>query len=434
MKLLCFALILLMIYACKSTLFTTAKSPHAEYAESLKKAELDSTALGKAWHSAATKSLTQPLSITLPYRETGYFDAVHASAIGYKFNLKRGELLRVHLTRKPEATFQLFMELWSTRDGKMPSLEESPDPTVSQFSFESKRDGHYIIRLQPELLASGEYTIVIEAGPSLAFPVLEKANPKISSLWGAPRDGGERTHEGIDIFAARRTPLLAAAPGVVSSVRENNLGGKVIFIRARERGYSLYYAHLDSQLVSAGQKVEVGDVIGLMGNTGNAKNTAPHLHFGIYTSDGPVDPLPFVQKRSDKPAAITVPLQQLNAYVRTTSASRIYSNYSSDPITISKLEANTLMRVKGAVSGYYRIELPDGREGFVAGNGTATTTPLRTVVLKTAQALRDKPDQDAAIKKMIAVSEKIQVLANFNNYSYVESAGVRGWMRTTDIN
>jgi peptidoglycan LD-endopeptidase LytH len=56
-----------------------------------------------------------------------------------------------------------------------------------------------------------------------------------------------------------------------------------------------YYAHLSRAVVRIGEPVNAGDVIGYVGNTGNAAGTPPHLHFGIYAlAEGPIDPLPFV--------------------------------------------------------------------------------------------------------------------------------------------
>jgi murein DD-endopeptidase MepM/ murein hydrolase activator NlpD len=100
----------------------------------------------------------------------------------------------------------------------------------------------------------------------------------------------------VDIFAPRDTPVLAAAPGIVSSVATTRRGGHVVWIWDGARRQSHYYAHLARQAVGPGERVQAGDVIGYVGNTGNARTTPPHLHFGIYAAgDGPIDPLPFVQ-------------------------------------------------------------------------------------------------------------------------------------------
>ena len=96
-----------------------------------------------------------------------------------------------------------------------------------------------------------------------------------------------------DLFAPRGTPVLAASAGRVRGVRETSRGGKVVWIRDPVREASLYYAHLDSQHVNDGQMVKRGDTVGFVGNTGNARGTPPHLHFGLYRR-GPVDPYPFL--------------------------------------------------------------------------------------------------------------------------------------------
>ena len=77
-------------------------------------------------------------------------------------------------------------------------------------------------------------------------------------------------------------------------------GEKTVWLRDGERGLSYYYAHLDSQLVRAGEYVERGDTVGLVGNTGNARTTPPHLHFGIY-ANGARDPYPYLQGEDAPP-------------------------------------------------------------------------------------------------------------------------------------
>lgn len=114
----------------------------------------------------------------------------------------------------------------------------------------------------------------------------------IADTWGAPRGTGRR-HQGVDIFAPRGTPVLSATEGVVVSVREGGLGGRQVWVLGpgRERHY---YAHLDAWAygLAPGDLVRPGTVLGTVGDTGNARGTPPHLHYGIYTPQGPVDPLP----------------------------------------------------------------------------------------------------------------------------------------------
>ncbi|CAA9336921.1 MAG: Peptidase, M23/M37 family [uncultured Lysobacter sp.] len=114
----------------------------------------------------------------------------------------------------------------------------------------------------------------------------------IADTFGAPR-GRDRRHHGIDIFARRGTPVLSATHGVVASIRDQGLGGRQVWVMGpgRERHY---YAHLDDWAfgLAAGDPVRPGDELGTVGDTGNARGTPPHLHYGIYGADGPLDPLP----------------------------------------------------------------------------------------------------------------------------------------------
>src|SRR5205085_2482095 len=87
------------------------KSAHEQYADKLKIAGLEETALGKSWLAAADQSLLFPLSVNLPYSETGYFPADQAKAAGLLFHAKRGERLNINLTKKPGTNFTIYLDL-----------------------------------------------------------------------------------------------------------------------------------------------------------------------------------------------------------------------------------------------------------------------------------------------------------------------------------
>jgi murein DD-endopeptidase MepM/ murein hydrolase activator NlpD len=110
--------------------------------------------------------------------------------------------------------------------------------------------------------------------------------------WGAPRSGG-RTHKGNDMFAAFDTPLVAVVDGVV--VHDvDDLGGTGVWL-VGDDGVSYYYAHL-SRWEGEGRRVVRGEVVGYVGDTGNARGGSPHLHFGIRAPDGQmVNPYPTVR-------------------------------------------------------------------------------------------------------------------------------------------
>jgi murein DD-endopeptidase MepM/ murein hydrolase activator NlpD len=128
---------------------------------------------------------------------------------------------------------------------------------------------------------------------ALPIPVAGVAARQLTDTWGAAR-GNERRHEGIDIFAARGTAVLSTTEGIVSSVGTNNLGGKVVWV-VGPGGQRHYYAHLDEYAdIAVGELVFPGTELGKVGNTGNARGTSPHLHYGIY-SNGAINPYPFLR-------------------------------------------------------------------------------------------------------------------------------------------
>lgn len=117
----------------------------------------------------------------------------------------------------------------------------------------------------------------------------------LTDTWGGARSQG-RTHEGIDIFAPRGTPIQATTQGIVSKVGENTLGGRVVVIIG-PGGAAHYYAHLEDYAdISPNDWVNSGDIIGYVGDSGNAKGTPTHVHYGIYINGSAVNPYPLLQK------------------------------------------------------------------------------------------------------------------------------------------
>lgn len=118
---------------------------------------------------------------------------------------------------------------------------------------------------------------------------------QITDSWGFPRSGGRR-HQGVDIFAPRGTPVLSATEGIVFRVGTTELGGQVINVLGPGRQVH-YYAHLDRYgSFVEGDVVYPGNIIGYVGNTGNARTTPPHLHYGVYDpARGAVNPWPLLR-------------------------------------------------------------------------------------------------------------------------------------------
>jgi murein DD-endopeptidase MepM/ murein hydrolase activator NlpD len=161
-----------------------------------------------------------------------------------------------------------------------------------------------------------------EPDTKLAMPLADVSKRQIADTWHAPR-GTDRLHEGQDIFAPKGTPILSATNGFVYNIGENNLGGQTVsVIGAGGRVY--YYAHLDAYApgLQIGDRVTTRTVLGYVGTTGNAQGTPPHLHFGIYTSSGAINPLPLLSDRTAPLNDRTAP-RVTNATPRTTRNRRV---------------------------------------------------------------------------------------------------------------
>ncbi|MGH9274716.1 MAG: peptidoglycan DD-metalloendopeptidase family protein [Acidimicrobiales bacterium] len=127
------------------------------------------------------------------------------------------------------------------------------------------------------------------------------------SFWdsfGAPRmmgTGYEHAHQGTDIMAPTGTPLVACERGIITKMGSDVLGGTKIWVKGQSGTY-YYYAHLSSfaEGMVDGLVVEPGTVIGFVGDTGNARGGAPHLHFEIHPDGGPaVNPYPLLKVVDD---------------------------------------------------------------------------------------------------------------------------------------
>ena len=131
----------------------------------------------------------------------------------------------------------------------------------------------------------------------IAMPLEDVSKKEVADTWGAPRGTGRR-HEGQDIFAPRGTPILSATNGYIYKIGENNLGGQTVSVIS-SGGRIYYYAHLDRYAngIEVGDYVSKRTVLGYVGTTGNAQGTPPHLHFGIYTLTGAINPLPLLTDR-----------------------------------------------------------------------------------------------------------------------------------------
>lgn len=251
--------------------------------------------LFELWNSRIDLALRDQIKIDLPYSEQGQLMPRDFSVFSYEAYFLPGEIVRAEMKTDSSQT-TIFTQLYKA-DDKNPEefhrLLES-DGKTSDFNHEISEKGLYKLIFQPEIEAHTPFSITIEKSPAYHFPVLGGKNADIGSYFGDMREGGKRDHEGLDIFAEKGTPVLAAVNGRVTRSGNRGLGGKQVWLRDSKRHQSLYYAHLDSIMPDLG-KVNTGDTLGFVGNTGNARTTPSHLHFGIYKrGHGAIDPIGFV--------------------------------------------------------------------------------------------------------------------------------------------
>ena len=345
---------------------------HENYLYSLRLARLADTALGRDWISASRESLLAPVEVTPPFEEVFYADPKEAFVVAYRFRVKRGQRVELEALWSGPKPPRLFMDLFRVpeSDGQEWIQVASADIETNRLAFEPRREGGYVVRLQPELLRGGSCRVTIVIGASLGFPVKGQDTRSFGGGFGALRAGG-RLHRGVDIFARRHTEVIAPAKARVRFVGENDLGGNVIWLYDAERSLHYYFAHLQTQSVEAGAEVEPGQVIGTVGNSGNARRTPPHLHFGIYAAnEGGVDPHYFIARTQMAITPLTAGMHNLGRWVRST-APQLALRESADLRSGEKLllDRHSSMRILAASGGMYRVLLADGLSGYVPAEG-----------------------------------------------------------------
>ena len=146
--------------------------------------------------------------------------------------------------------------------------------------------------------------------PSIRFPIVGSASYR--STYGEPRDGGTRLHNGTDIFAEKGTPIVAVASGRVVRLGIGEDAGQFVVVRHND-GWSSVYVHLNNDSpgtdnglargygpgVKVGVRVTAGTILGYVGDSGNAEESTPHLHFELHQPDGfRPDPYPALRASS----------------------------------------------------------------------------------------------------------------------------------------
>lgn len=180
-----------------------------------------------------------------------------------------------------------FAALRAARDGELGQWvaakflnagELAPAPVVDDTNFEA-------LGIDPD--TGADNTDPASGSKQFGDPV---PSAQLVSPFGVPRDGGARTHKGIDLAAPRNTPINAIAGGTVRYAKPGmNLCGTGVKID-HGGGWESLYCHLEGTAVQTGGTVRRGDKIGTVGNSGNARTTGPHLHFEIHRNGVAVNP------------------------------------------------------------------------------------------------------------------------------------------------
>ena len=348
-----------------------------------------------AWEAAAARALRSGLHIDASFRERIRIPADEPHAVAWRFPLRAGQTLRVRVDA-PEGD-AVFAEVFHAISADM--YRHVQAPRGGTFSYTARVAGDYVLRIQPPVGKGGLFDVTVSsdapsyapmvaaAAGTLVFPVVGRGLGAIGSYWGDSRDGGVRSHEGVDIFAPRGTPVVAVTRGRVSGVRQTPVGGRVVWLEDPDRSLSYYYAHLDEQWVRDGQWVSPGDTLGTVGNTGNAITTPPHLHFGVYLPGTvAVNPTPFLRPTTAQLIASTRPVQadRPEFLGATGDASALghrlhlagenislRSSPSLSGRVVAEVSGLTPILVLGVVGDWHRVALEDGRTGFVSARFSA---------------------------------------------------------------
>jgi len=396
------------------------------------------------WREQAETALRTPLPLALPYAERLSLPAGidPGSAQAFELRLAPPDVLHVVTAVGEGARGGLLVDVLQER-GALGAER------IASFGSEGRHSrpldvrwvppvaGDYLVRVQPLVGSVGAFGFALARRPPLDFPVATDALDAVRSLFGDARDGGRREHHGIDIFAARGTPVLAAADGVVARVGNSARGGLHVWQRAEDHTGrsigSLYYAHLDTVATLAGTRVARGDVLGTVGNTGNARTTPPHLHFGLYQRfRGPVDPLPYVG-RARVPETTVGTGHVLAPWLAVASPAL---NLRSGPETtfdiVGQLAGGALVGVLGVSGDWVRVRTHAlgvaPLEGFVS---RALLEPPASVSLVLAEeaTLLAAPAPGAPELARLAPGTGLEAVGTFGAHRLVVTkGGRRGWL------
>ncbi len=452
------SLTVLAVSACSQSEEVLRVEPaqsHQDYVAGLNAHGLSGTSAAQQWLDASVRVFSDSTRAMVPFVETTRFDPLTNPVLGYEFPGTLGQRIDIDIDTDLDGFFVDVFLLEGEHSGSLVgSNPRYPDPLHSwvadrgELFFEPGESGRYLLRIQPRLLQGGRITVSLLPDAALDWPVPGTDRRQIWSYFGASRAGGARVHHGIDLFAPRGTPTVAVSPSAVMRVGERDLGGNVVILDDGDRGLRIYYAHLDEQIAVLGDQVEAGDVIGTIGNSGNAINTPPHLHLGIYQANWrrPVDPWYFfvAPDRTVQPPA--PPEYEIGSWLRSTGevapirypaarsgvvqsparfdargrpvdVEQIAPSRQSAGAPVSEpLSGGTALRLEGMRRELYRVALPTGEEGYVPRSSVeAAADPVEVIVVSEPLAAHVKPDVTSDVVARFGPGQEVAILARFGD-------------------
>lgn len=429
---------------------------HQRYTEALQSLGIGDSAVASQWVESAEEALQEPTPVLPPVTETVYFDPREGEAAAFEFPVPRGQEVEITIDTDVQ---QYFADIYRIANEMQGNRLESPVHVASssgegRIVFVPRRSGRYLLRVQPEILRGGRFDIQIDSNATLSWPVPGTDRSHVISVFGDPRAGG-RTHHGIDIYNSHGAPVVAVSDSRVRSVGERDRGGNVVTLVDERVGINIYYAHLSRQTTTRDLRVQAGEQIGLIGNTGNAQGTTPHLHIGIY--DGgwgrPADPWYFFVDGGAEPPAPTAEGEMLGQWVRTVpdgagallhppaewggipspaAADGRGNRIAAEAEPQTSLEAGeevslaglTPAQQTGARGSYLRLRVVGGRVLYAAQNSVEPIDePVATVGASSPRYLRAAPGPAAEVVGRTDPDTELSVLGYSGDYAMVRVAG-----------
>ncbi len=201
-------------------------------------------------------------------------------------------------------------------------------------------------------------------------------------------------------------------------------------MREERRGLLFYYAHLDKQLCRPGQLVKAGDTLGLIGFTGNAHSSEPHLHYGVYT-DRFIDPYPYVYDLKHKPAFAETDVRRLGYWARASDNTLLHEAPSQLSVVHRDIPVHTMFHVTGYERHWVKVRLARGDTGYIPRHHTEPAVrPLYGVTLNKRSYLHFTLDESnpSAIDTLFR-GDALLVFGRIDKSLHVKTfSGAVGWV------